>query len=151
MPIAPIPEGFGTLTPAMIVAGAAQAIDLYAKAFGAKETFRATCPNSDKIMHACVQIGSSRLFLSDVNPEMGCGTPTVSNFYVYIDNVDVAARQAKQAGLQETSPVKDMFWGDRTGNFKDRFGNNWTLATHVRDVSPQEIEEAKKKFAAKAA
>lgn len=151
MSAAKIPEGFNTLTPTLIVNGAAQAIDLYVKAFGATETYRMPDPKTGKIMHACIQIGTSKLFLCDVNPEMGCGTASTSNFYVYLNDVDATFRQAKQAGLEEAQPVQDMFWGDRTGTMKDRFGNRWTLATHVRDVSPEEMEEARKKFAAKAA
>jgi len=151
MPVAPIPEGFSTVTPTLVCSDASKAIDLYTKALGAKEVYRMACPTSGKIMHACIQIGSSKIFLADASPEAGCGTPTASNFYVYINDVDATFSQAKQAGLKETSAPQDMFWGDRVGNVKDQFGNSWTLATHVRDVSPQEMEEAKKKFAAKAA
>jgi len=149
--VAKIPEGFNTLTPTLNLANATQAIELYTKAFGAKEIYRLACPTTGKIMHACLQIGSSKLFLADLNPDMGCATPTSSTFYVYLDDVDNSFQQATKAGLQETSPVQDMFWGDRTGSVKDRFGNMWTLATHVRDVSQQEIEEGRKKFSAKAA
>jgi len=84
--------------------------------------------------------------LSDANPEMGCGTPSVSSFYVYLDNVDAAFKQARQAGLKELSAVQDMFWGDRTGSLQDSLGINWTLATHVRDVSPEEMEAGRKDF-----
>jgi PhnB protein len=141
-----IPEGFHSVIPTLILKDAAKAITLYQKAFGAKEIHRMDCAESGKIMHACIQIGDSKLFLADANPEMGCGTPTVSSFYVYLDDVDASFKQAKQAGLSETCAVEDMFWGDRTGSLKDNFGIQWTLATHIRDVSPQELEEAKKKF-----
>jgi PhnB protein len=141
-----IPEDFTTLTPTLIVDGAAKAIELYKKAFSAKEVYRMECPESNKIMHACIEIGNSKLFLSDINPNMGAGTPSVSTFYAYIDDVDASFKQAKQAGMQELFAVEDMFWGDRTGSVKDSFGTTWTLATHVRDVSPEEMEEAKKKF-----
>ena len=97
-------------------------------------------------MHACLQIGNSKFFLSDLNPNMGTTTPSVSNFYVYLSDVDAAFKQAKKAGLNEEFPVQDMFWGDRTGVVKDPFGNRWTLATHVRDVSADEMEEGRKKF-----
>jgi uncharacterized glyoxalase superfamily protein PhnB len=151
MSLSAIPEGFSTITPTLVVDGAAQAIDLYIKAFGAMETYRMASPITGKIMHACIQIGSSKLFLCDVMPEMGCATASASSFYLYMNDVDATFRQAMQAGLTETSPVTDMFWGDRVGNVQDRFGNRWTIATHVRDVSPQEMEEARMKMATKAA
>jgi PhnB protein len=150
MSVQKIPEGFNTITPTLIIDGAAQAIELYTKAFGAKELYRIPCPNSGKVMHACVQLGSSKLFLSDVMPEMGSAA-TTSSFYIYMEDVDAVFRQATKVGLQEVAAVKDMFWGDRVGCVKDRFGNRWTIATHVRDVSKEEMEEAKKKMAAKAA
>ena len=104
------------------------------------------CPESGKIIHACLSIGSSKLFLSDANPEKGCAAST-ANFYVYIDDVDASFNKAKQAGLQEAwGGVQDMFWGDRTGCLKDSFGNNWTLATHVKDVSPEEMGKGRKEF-----
>ena len=147
-----IPQGFNTVTPSLTVNGAAKAIELYKKAFGAKEEYRMECDDgSGKIMHACIQIGDSKLFLADTNPKMGCGTPSVSSFYVYLNDVDAAFKQAKQAGCSETYPVQDMFWGDRTGSLKDSFGIQWTLATHVREVSPKEMEEGRKKFMSKAA
>jgi len=147
-----VPEGYHTLTPSIIVDGAAKAIKLYEKTFGAKELYRMECPDkSGKIMHACVQIGSSKLFLSDTMPQMGCSTPSVSNFYVYLEDVDAAFKQAKQAGLNELAPLQDMFWGDRTCTFRDSFGIGWTLASHVRDVSPEEMEKGAKQFAAQAA
>jgi uncharacterized glyoxalase superfamily protein PhnB len=97
-------------------------------------------------MHACIQIGSSKLFLTDVNPQMGCGAPSQSGFYVYIDDVDAGFKKALQNGMKEVSSLQDMFWGDRTGCLVDPFGIKWNLATHKRDVSPQEMEEARKKF-----
>jgi uncharacterized glyoxalase superfamily protein PhnB len=146
MPVSKIPEGFSTITPSLIVADAAKAIDLYVKAFGAKELYRMPVPKTGKIMHACIQIGSSKLFIADVNPQMP--TPSNSSFYLYFDNVDAVFQKATKAGLRETSSVQDMFWGDRVGSVKDPFGNQWTLATHVREVSQKEMEEAQKKFAA---
>ena len=141
-----IPEGFHTVTPTLIVNGAAKAIDLYKKAFGAQELYRME-GKKGKIMHACITVGNSKVFLCDTNPEMGCGTPSSSSFYLYVDNVDSTFKQAKGAGLAENSPVQDMFWGDRTGNLKDSFGISWTVATHVREVSKEEMEEGRKKFA----
>ena len=146
-----IPDGFSTITPFLALKNAHEAIALYERAFGAKEVHKMLCPSgSGKIMHACLQIGSSRIFLSEANPEKGC-MPTTSSFYVYVDDVDTACRRAKQAGVKETMPLQDQFWGDRAGSFEDTFGNRWTLASHVRDISDQEIQEAAKKMAAKAA
>ena len=144
-----IPEGFSTLTPALNVDGAAKAIELYKKAFNANELYRMECPESGKIMHACLQIGDSKIFLADVNP--ACGGPSASTFYVYLPDVDASFKQATSAGLSELFAPQDMFWGDRTGTVKDSFGNSWTLATHVRDVSPAEMEEGRKNFGKKAA
>jgi uncharacterized glyoxalase superfamily protein PhnB len=146
-----IPEGFHTVTPTLIVNGATDAIAFYKKALGAKEVYRMECPESKKIMHACITIGNSKVFLCDANPEMGCGTPSVSSFYLYVDSADDTCKQAKQAGMEERAAPQDMFWGDRMGNYKDKFGVQWSIATHVRDVSPQEMEEARKKMGKKAA
>lgn len=147
-----IPEGFNTITCNLNVEGAAQAIELYKKAFGAKEISRMTASdNSGKIIHACIQIGDSKLFIADVMPEMGCAEPSVTSFYLYMEDVDSAFKQAKQAGLEEKYPVTDMFWGDRTGSLKDKFGVMWTIATHVRDVSDEEMKEGQKKFMKQAA
>jgi uncharacterized glyoxalase superfamily protein PhnB len=149
VPMPAIPEGFATITPTLVLKDAAKAVELYKKAFGATEIYRMDCPDTGRIAHACLQIGSSRLFLCDVNPEGGCATASNSSFYLYFNDVDAAFRQAAQAGMQEAMPVQDMFWGDRVGNVKDAFGVQWTLATHVRDVSPQEMAEGMKKMMAK--
>jgi PhnB protein len=139
-----IPEGNQVIA-SLMVNGAAKAIELYKKAFGAQEIYRVD-GRAGKIMHACIMIGNSKLFLGDTDPESGCGEPSVSSFYVYVNDVDAAFKQAKLAGMQETFAVQDMFWGDRMGNLKDPFGNSWSLATHVRDVSPEEIEREKQKW-----
>jgi PhnB protein len=97
-------------------------------------------------MHACIKIGDSNIFISDIDPKMGSGIPSASSFYVYVDDVDTTFRQAEKAGFTETYPIQEMFWGDRMGAMVDSFGIQWTLATHVRDVSQEEMEEAKKNF-----
>lgn len=145
-----IPEGFATLTPSLAVNGAAKAIELYTKALGAKELYRMEMPDNAKIMHACLEIGTSKIFLSDTDPHM-CANPTSSTFYVYMENVDNAFKKATQAGMKELFPVTDMFWGDRMGSVEDPFGNRWSIATKVRDVSQEEMEEARRKFFNKAA
>jgi PhnB protein len=140
-----IPEGYHTLTPNLILEGAAEAIKLYEKAFGAKTLEKMTCPDTGKIMHAGLQIGSSRLFLSDAGNSPMCEA-SHSAFYVYTENVDTLFKQAKQAGFAELDGVKDMFWGDRVGSLEDKYGNRWTLATHVRDVSKDEMDAAAKEM-----
>jgi uncharacterized glyoxalase superfamily protein PhnB len=153
-PTSKIPEGYRTLTPSLTVSNAAEAIELYKKAFGAIEEEKMACGNTGKIMHASLKIGSSRIFLSDAMPakagKEGCQA-SMSSFYVYIEDVDFGMGKAKSAGMKETHAVEDMFWGDRTGCVKDKFGNTWTLATHVRDVSEAEMKEGGKKFAMKCA
>lgn len=141
-----IPEGFHTVTPYLTLENAAKSIEQYKKGLGAQEVYRMETPDGKKIMHACIQVGDSKIFLGDTNPEMGCGTPSVSSFYLYMDDVDASFKKATQAGLTEVSAPQDMFWGDRTGTVKDSNGIQWTLATHVRDVSQDEMEEAKKKW-----
>ncbi len=147
-----IPESFHSVTPVLIVEGAAKAIDLYKKAFGAEEVYRMDCPSgSGKIMHACLRIGNSNVFMSDAAPEKGCGPASVSSFYIYLDDVDGAFKKAAKAGLSELMPVSDMFWGDRMGALEDAFGIRWTLATHMREVSPEEMQEGAKEWAKAAA
>lgn len=142
-----IPQGFHSITPSLIIDGAAKAISQYEKGLGAREDYRMEAPDgSGKILHSCIQVGNSKIFISDVNPAMGCAVPSVSSFYVYLDDVDASFSQARQNGFEEVYAPQDMFWGDRTGTVKDEFGIQWTLATHVRDVSPEEIEEARKNF-----
>lgn len=138
-----VPEGYSTLTPSLSVNGAAKAIELFKKAFNAKEEERMSCEDG-KIMHATLSIGSSKIFISDSMQDM---PPTVSSFYMYLDNVDAAIKTAKDAGMQEAYPVTDMFWGDRVGTLKDPFGNYWSLATHVREVSREEMEKGGKQYA----
>ena len=117
----PIPEGFHTVTPALVVRDAAKAIDFYKKALSAQELGRMPSPDC-KIMHAELKIGDSIVFLSDENPSMGCKSPqtlggTASSIYLYVTDVDKAFQRALDAGGKVTMPVADMFWGDRFGNF----------------------------------
>jgi PhnB protein len=140
--MAATPQGMNTIIPYLNVKDAAQAIEMYKKAFGAKEVHKMMMPGSDKVMHACLEIGTSRFFISE-SMQMA---PTVSSFYLYRDNADQAFTQAKQAGMQEMSAPADMFWGDRMGTLKDRFGITWSVATHMRDVSPEEMQEGAKKM-----
>ncbi len=141
-----IPEGFHTVTPYLIVTDGNAAIDTYVAAFDAREEGRILFPGTTTIMHACLTVGDSKLFLCDENPEQGKVAPRNTAggalFYVYFNDVDAQHRQAVAAGLQEISPPEDMFWGDRMSMVRDVFGHTWHLATHVRDVSEAEMADA---------
>ena len=145
----PIPEGMHTVTPHLVCAGAGAAIDFYKKAFGATETARMPGPGG-KLIHASVRIGDSTVMLVDEMPEWGSlgpkalkGTPVV--IHLYVDDVDAFTARAVAAGAKVTMPVADMFWGDRYGQLEDPFGHRWSVATHVRDVSPADMQQAMQK------
>ena len=143
-----IPQGFNTITPSLNLTNAAEAIELYKKAFNAKEIATMKSPDgSGKIMHAVLEIGNSKIFLADQFCESSSMKPSNSSFYLYVPDVDAAFKQAKAAGISETMPVTDMFWGDRLGAVTDKFGISWTLATHNRDVSDDEMKKGAIEFA----
>ncbi len=142
----PIPEGMHSVTPHLVCAGAADAIEFYKKAFNAVETARIPGPDG-KLMHAAIRIGDSTVMLVDESPDWGCfgakslkGSPVT--LHLYVDDVDAAVEQAVRAGAKITMPVDDMFWGDRYGKLEDPFGHQWSVATHLREVSPEELKEA---------
>ena len=144
----PIPQGMHTLTPHLVCAGAADAIEFYKKAFDAVEEARLPGPDG-KLMHAMVRIGDSPLMLVDESPQWGMlgakalkGSPVT--IHLYVDDVDATVERAVAAGAKVTMPVADMFWGDRYGTLEDPFGHHWSVATHVRDVSPEEMRAAMK-------
>lgn len=143
MPVKAIPQGFHTITPGLICKNASAAIEVYKRAFGAVEINRMSDRNG-RIMHAELQIGDSRLFLSDEFPGMAmaptAGAPPSQSLYLYVENVDAAYQQAVAAGCNEGMPVANMFWGDRFGKVVDPEGHHWNLATHVEDVEPAEME-----------
>jgi PhnB protein len=150
MSVKPIPEGYHTVTPYLIVKGAAHALDFYRKAFGAVELFRMPGPDG-KIGHAEIKIGDSPIMLADEHPEHGFvgpqalgGTPV--SICLYVKDVDALARQAEAAGATVLRPVKDQFYGDRSGTFADPFGHVWTISTHVEDVSPDEMRKRMEAF-----
>jgi PhnB protein len=150
----PIPQGYHTVTPNLIVQDAAAALDFYRRAFGADETVRMPGPGG-KIMHAEFRIGNSVMMLAEEMPDMGSKSPRTLggspvSFYVYISDVDAAWKRATDAGAKEVMPVSDMFWGDRTGWLEDPFGHQWALAQHVADLSPEEIQRGQEEFFAKA-
>ena len=142
----PIPDGMHTVTPHLICAGAAEAIEFYKKAFGAVELSR--IPGADgKIMHASIRIGDSVIMLNDEMPQWESfgpkslkGSPVT--IHLYVENADASFEQAVRAGAQVTIPLADMFWGDRYGKLDDPFGHHWSIATHIRDVSPHEMQKA---------
>jgi uncharacterized glyoxalase superfamily protein PhnB len=144
--VKPIPEGYQTLTPMLTVRNADQAIAFYKRAFGAEERFRMPMPDGKGIAHAELGFGSSIFMLSDEMPEHGCRSPqalegTPVSFYVYVNDVDAAFKRAVEAGGKVKMAVENMFWGDRSGTIADPFGHLWTLATHVEDLTPEEIEK----------
>ena len=142
--VKPIPEGYGSVTPYLIVQDAANAIDYYKKVFGATERMRMPGPDG-KIAHAEIQIGGSYVMLADENPEMGARSPkTVGgspiSLLVYVENVDRTVEKAVAAGAKVKSKVENKFYGDRMGGIEDPFGHQWYVATHVEDVSPEEMQ-----------
>jgi uncharacterized glyoxalase superfamily protein PhnB len=144
------PKGYHTITPNIVIRDAARAIDFYKKAFGAEETMRMPGPGG-KVMHAELKIGDSIVMLADEMPEMGSKSPKAYggspvNFYVYLGNVDAAWKRAVDAGAKVVMPLADMFWGDRTGRLEDPFGHSWSLAEHVKDVTPEEIKKGQEAF-----
>jgi PhnB protein len=146
----PIPEGFHSVTPAIVVKDAAKAIDFYKKALGAQELMRMPGPDG-KIMHAELKIGNSVIFLSDENPQMNVKSPqslggSTCTLNVYVPNVDDVFKQAIAAGGKESMPVADQFWGDRYGTLTDPFGYSWGIGTHKEDLSPKEMGERAQQF-----
>ncbi|MGJ7918086.1 VOC family protein [Massilia sp. LXY-6] len=140
-----IPEGFHTITPHLVCAGALDAIEFYKKAFGAVETGRMPGPGG-KIMHAQLRIGDSPIMLADDFPEFGCNGPqalkgTPVFIHLYVNDADAVFQQAVAAGAKPVMPMADMFWGDRYGQLDDPFGHRWSIATHKRDMTPQQMRE----------
>ena len=141
-----IPEGMRSVTPHLICVGAAAAIEFYKKAFGAVELSR--IPGSDgKIMHASIRIGDSVIMLNEEMPEWGSLGPKALNgspvtIHLYVQDADAVVAQAVEAGAKVTMPLDDMFWGDRYGKVEDPFGHQWSIGTHVRDVTPEEMQKA---------
>jgi PhnB protein len=149
MSVQPIPQGFHSITPFLVVNDAAKAIDFYRRAFGAKEVMRNTGPDG-KITHAEIRIGDSPLMLSDEMPQAGIRTPrslggSTVNIFLYVDNVDTIFKQAESAGAKVEMPLENMFWGDRYGRLTDPFGHSWSVATHKEDVSAEEMKKRAQK------
>lgn len=146
-----LPKDYNSVTPYLIVKDAARAIEYYKKVFGATETVRMNGPGG-KIGHAELKIGNSHIMLADENPGMGQGHTSATavggspvSLYVYLPDVDRVVERAKAEGAKILKPVQDQFYGDRSGFIQDPFGHFWSVATHVEDVSPQEMKERMKK------
>ena len=144
MPVQPIPDGYHTVTPYLIVDGAAAAIEYYRKAFGASELLRMPDPQG-RIGHAEIRIGDSVIMLADAHHEMGYRGPrtlggTSVSILLYLADVDAVFERAISAGGKALRPVADQFYGDRMGTLEDPFGHVWTLGTHIEDVSPEEMK-----------
>ena len=148
MAVKPIPEGYHTVTPYLAVGDAAEAIEYYKKAFGAKERVRMEAPGGT-IGHAELEIGDSLVMLSDALPQFSTRPPkelggTSVSVFMYVEDVDAIVKQAVDAGATITMEVADQFWGDRFGSVQDPFGHLWSIATHVEDVPPEEMAERAK-------
>jgi uncharacterized glyoxalase superfamily protein PhnB len=149
-----VPEGKAVITPHIVVDGAADAIEFYKKAFGAVELCRMAGPSGDRLMHAAVTIGGATVMLVDEAPQWGSFGPKSLNgspvtLHIEVANVDAFVAQAVEAGATLAMPVADMFWGDRYGQVVDPFGHKWSIATHIRDLTPAEMEAAGKEAFAK--
>jgi PhnB protein len=147
--VKPIPNGMHSVTPHLVCAGAADAIEFYKKAFDAVELARLP-GQQGKLMHAMIRIGDSAVMLVDEAPEWGMlgpkalkGSPVT--IHLYVENADATAERAVKAGAKVTMPVQDMFWGDRYGTLEDPFGHRWSVGTHIRDVTMEEMQQAMQK------
>jgi PhnB protein len=155
MAVKPIPDGYYTATPYLIVKGAARALDFYKQAFGAQELMRFPMPDG-KVGHAEIKIGNSPIMLADEFPEMGHKSPeslggSPVSIMLYVPDVDKTFAQALKAGGKELQPLKDQFYGDRSGTLTDPFGHVWTVSTHKEDVSPEEMDRRHKAMMAEKA
>jgi PhnB protein len=142
--VKPIPDGYHSTTPYLIVDGASRAIDFYKRAFGARELMRMPAPG-DRVGHAEIKIGDSVIMLADEHPEMNARGPahyggSPVSLLLYVTDVDRQFKQALAAGATEVRPVADQFYGDRAGTLKDPFGHSWHLHTHKENVSPAELK-----------
>ena len=141
MAVRPIPEGMHSITPRLTLKSCAEALEFYVRAFGAVEKGRGVDPSGKKIWHASFTIGDSTIFCSDEFPELGTAKP--ASLWLYTDDVDAAFERAVDAGATVLMPLADMFWGDRFGKLVDPWGVEWSLAQHVKDLSPEEMKKAR--------
>jgi len=153
--VKPIPDGYPAVTPLLVMNGAARAIEFYKTVFGAKEKMRMQAPNG-KLGHAELTIGDSVIMLSDAFPESGDRVPSESGtspvrIHIYVDDVDQVAERAVAAGGKMVIPLKDQFYGDRSGRLQDPFGHIWLISTHQQDVSQEEMQRRMEKTMGKPA
>lgn len=151
-----IPDGYHSVTPSLVIRGGNQAIDFYKKAFGAEELVRMMSPDGTQVMHAALRIGNSIIMLSDEFPQTAAKSPTALNgstmqVHIYVEDADATFRQALDAGAKEVMPLENTFWGDRFGSIVDPFGHMWGIATHIEDVSAEEMEKRFEEFKRKMA
>ena len=151
----PIPDGYHTMTPYLTIKGASEAMAFYTKAFGAEEIARMSGPDGMSVMHAEMKIGDSRLMLGDEWPGMTKSPITLGGspmgIFMYVQDVDAAYQRAVSAGGTSNQPPTDMFWGDRYAKLTDPFGHQWSMATHQRDLTPEEIDKGQKEWIAQMA
>lgn len=145
-----IPDGFHTATPSLVVSNSKEAIEFYKKAFGANEIYQMAGPGG-KTLHAMIQIGDSFVMMADEFPSMGSKSPTsiggtAVTLHLYVDDADKIFNQAVNAGAKITMPIMDAFWGDRYGCVLDPYGHSWAIATHQKDMSPDEMRKAGEAF-----
>jgi len=144
--IDPIPQGASPVTPHLVVRDAAGAIAFYAKAFGAEEVFRMPGPDGERLIHAEIRVNGGAVMLAEEAPEMGIRSPqslegTPITLHLYVADCDAAVERAAAAGCEVTMPPTDMFWGDRYARLSDPYGHSWSVATHQRDLAPEEMQE----------
>jgi PhnB protein len=142
-----IPDGYHSITPYLIVKNGSEAIEYYKKIFGAKEHGRMMTPDGKRIAHAEIEIGNSKLMLADEFPEMNSLSPkTIGGspvgLFLYVDDVDKVFSQAVAEGAKVLMRVEDQFWGDRYGSIEDPFGHRWSISTHIKDLTEEELKKA---------
>jgi uncharacterized glyoxalase superfamily protein PhnB len=147
MAVKAVPEGFHTITPQLTIKNCSEAIEFFKKAFGAEEVGRNLDPSGKLVMHADLRIGTSHLFVNDEIQGM-TGPARPGSLFLYVDNADKAFERATKAGCKVTMPMGDQFWGDRMGRVTDRWGNEWDIAQHIKDMTPDEIKKAEAAFKA---
>ncbi len=150
----PIPEGAHTVTASMTHTDCARAIDFYKRALGAEELMRMPSPDGKRVWHAEIRVGDSIMFLADEMPNMPSKAPSADRpspvaFWVWVADCDAAHRRAVESGARSTAAPTEMFWGDRTGGIADPFGYSWTFATHVKDLTREEMARGADEFARK--
>jgi PhnB protein len=152
----PIPKGMHTVTPNLVIAGCAKAVDFYKRAFGAEEIDRAVAPDGKSIWHVELKIGDSVVFMNDemegmTGPAPGPGRPSPVRLWLYVRDCDTAFKRAVEAGAKPGRQPADMFWGDRCGSVTDPFGYSWEFATRVKEMTREEMRRAGEEFARKMA